>query len=67
MTSDRDEQMDIDAIVGLLDRMTAEGDSRIKVNVVQNAQPGSVDREYHHGRCDVKSPWAMGTAFDVLE
>ena len=24
-------------------------------------------RRYHHGRCDVGSPWACGTAFDVLE
>lgn len=65
--SDRDEQLDIDAVVGLLDRMTAQGDSRIMLNVVQNAQPQSVDRKYHHGRCDVGSPWATGKAFDVLE
>lgn len=65
--AEKDAQTDIDAIVGLLDRMTTGGDSRILVNVVQDAQPGSVEREYHHGRCDVKSPWALGKAFDVLE
>lgn len=58
---------DIDAIVGLLDQMTLGGDSRMKVNVVQNAQPGKAQRVYHHGRCDVGSPWAKGQAFDVLE
>lgn len=58
---------DVDALVGLLDRMTVGGDSRIKVNVVQNAQRGEVSREYHHGRCDVGSPWAKGECWDVLE
>lgn len=58
---------DIDAVVGLLDRMTAGGDSRIKVNVVQNAQCGEAKREYHHGRCDLGSPWAKGECWDVLE
>lgn len=58
---------DEERIVRLLDQMTKEGNSRIKVNVVQDAQPGSVSREYHHGRCDVGSPWAKGECFDVLE
>lgn len=58
---------DEDEIVRLLDQMTKDGNSRIKVNVVQNVQPGSVKREYHHGRCDVGSPWARGECFDVLE
>lgn len=58
---------DEERIVRLLDQMTEEGNSRIKVNVVQDAQPGSVIREYHHGRCDVGSPWAKGECFDVLE
>lgn len=61
------EEADIDAVIGLLDRMTEGGDSRMKVNVVQNAQPGTARREYHHGRCDIGSPWAKGQAFDVLE
>lgn len=61
------EDVDIDAVIGLLDRMTAGGDSRMKVNVVQNAQPGTAERVYHHGRCDIGSPWAKGQAFDVLE
>ena len=42
----------------------------IKVNVVdgKNTEKGEViSRQYHHGRCDVGSPWACGTAFDVLE
>lgn len=61
------EDVDIEAVIGLLDRMTAGGDSRMKVNVVQSDSPGSIDRAYHHGRCDIGSPWAKGQAFDVLE
>lgn len=63
----RTDETDIDAIIGLLDQMTMGGDSRMKVNVVQNAQPGRAERVYHHGRCDIGSPWAKGQAFDVLE
>ena len=39
---------------------------RLKVNVVEG-QGELVSRQYHHGRCDVGSPWACGTAFDVLD
>ena len=60
-------EQDIDEIVRLLDRMTEGGDGRIKVNVVQNAQCDKVRREYHHGRCDLGSPWAKGECWDVLE
>lgn len=57
---------DIDNIVELLDRLTQNGDSRIKINVSEDAKE-QTNRQYHHGRCDVGSPWACGTAFDVLE
>ena len=65
-----EESMDIDAVIALLDGRIAAGDSRIKVSVVEKAdapEGGAVSRQYHHGRCDVGSPWAKGTAFDVLE
>ena len=61
---------DIDAVIALLDGRVAAGDSRIKVNIVEDIDAdssGVISREYHHGRCDVGSPWAKGTAFDVLE
>lgn len=57
---------DIDALVALLDGCTAAGESRIKVDVVEG-QGEVVSRAYHHGRCDIGSPWACGAAFDVLE
>ncbi len=60
------EQKDIDAIIALLDGYTAAGESRIKVNVVEG-EGEVLAHQYHHGRCDVGSPWAQGAAFDVLE
>lgn len=57
---------DIDAVIALLDEYTAAGESRIKINVVEG-EGEVIAHQYHHGRCDVGSPWACGTAFDVLE
>lgn len=57
---------DVDALIALLDGRTAAGDSRIKIDVVEG-EGQVIARQYHHGRCDVGSPWACGTPFDVLE
>ena len=60
------QENDVDALIALLDGRTQAGDSRIKLDIVEGQ--GEVGaRQYHHGRCDVGSPWACGTAFDVLE
>lgn len=57
---------DVEALVAMLDGCVDGGESRIKIEVV--AGDGQIiDRRYHHGRCDVGSPWACGAAFDVLE
>ena len=65
LTGSQSEQ-DIAALIALLDGRTEAGDSRIKVDVV-DGEGEVVTRQYHHGRCDIGSPWACGTAFDVLE
>jgi len=57
---------DIETLVRLLDGYAQGGGSRLKIDVVEG-QGEVVERKYHHGRCDVGSPWACGTAFDVLE
>ena len=65
LSSDMDSR-DVDALVAMLDGCIDAGESRIKIEVVAGA--GQIgDRRYHHGRCDVGSPWACGAAFDVLE
>lgn len=60
------EEQDVDAVIALLDGYTSAGESRIKVNVVEG-EGEILSHQYHHGRCDVGSPWSCGTAFDVLE
>ncbi len=62
----KSEKQDVEALVAMLDQYTQSGDSRIKVQVVEG-DGQMVSHEYHHGRCDVGSPWARGAAFDVLE
>jgi len=59
-------------IVRLLDEYVMSGGSRMKLTVVddesaENSKGGIISKEYHHGRCDVGSPWAKGQACDVLE
>ncbi len=61
-----DDDRDVDALITMLDQYTRSGESRIRVNVVEG-DGQLVSHEYHHGRCDVGSPWAKGCAFDVLE
>lgn len=56
----------IDDIIRLLDDYSQSGGSRIKLKVVEG-DGEVISRQYHHGRCDVGSPWAKGQAFDVLE
>lgn len=64
--NNEDREQDVDALIALLDGCVQTGESRIKVDVVEG-EGKIVDRRYHHGRCDIGSPWACGTAFDILE
>lgn len=63
---DRVNEQDIEALIVMIDEYNESGGSRLKVNVVEG-EGAIVDRKYHHGRCDIGSPWAAGQAFDVLE
>ena len=55
------EEKEIEDIINMLDSKTEGGVSRIKVNMSDDQQEGTVSTQYHHGRCDVGSPWAKGT------
>ena len=54
-------------VVAMIDRMMKNGVSRLKVDTSDELNFGEIKKSYHHGRCDVNSPWACGTSFDVLE
>lgn len=59
--------MDIDEIIRMLDEKTNSGVSRIKVLINEEQQYGEVREAYHHGRCDVGSPWADGSVGNCEE
>ena len=56
---------EVDDVIRMLDNMAQGGVSRIKVETSAEVSEGEVKKAYHHGRCDVGSPWACGTAFDA--
>lgn len=58
---------EIDQVIKLLDTMTNNGVSRIKVEASKEVEQGAVQKTYHHGRCDVGSPFATGKLFDLEE
>lgn len=64
--NDMDEK-EINDIINMLDSYSENGVSRIKVTMDDTLKEGETKKEYHHGRCDVGSPWARGCSFDVLE
>lgn len=65
--NDNISEADIENVIALIDEYTLKGDGRIKIQISEDVAPGTSKRQYHHGRCDVGSPWAKGQAFDVLE
>ncbi len=56
-----------DKMVELIDNMMAGGTARLKIKESEELSRDEILKEYHHGRCDIGSPWAKGQAFDVLE
>lgn len=57
---------DIESIIGLLDSYNESGGSRMKIDVT-DGKGEVISKKYHHGRCDVCSPFANGNAWDVIE
>lgn len=57
----------INSLIADLDAFASSDTSRMKVEFSDDMTDGQSRKEYHHGRCDVNSPWARGCAFDVLE
>ncbi len=54
-------------VIRMLDTMTQAGVSRIKVETSGTLEEGKTEKAYHHGRCDVGSPFATGKLFDLEE
>jgi len=67
MEDNRFTDKEIDNIVNMLDGFIDKDVSRFKVTTSDELPEGESKKVYHHGRCDVGSPWAKGCSFDVLE
>lgn len=61
------DELSPDKMVELIDSMMASGTARLKIKESEEFSRDEILKEYHHGRCDIGSPWAKGQAFDVLE
>lgn len=55
----------IDDVIRMLDNMTEKEISRMKIETSGEIKEGEAARTYHHGRCDVGSPFATGKLFDL--
>lgn len=60
-------ERDVDNLLEILDGFCEAGERRMKLDVSGETVSGTAKKSYHHGCCDIGSPWAKGTAFDVLE
>lgn len=57
----------LDEVVKMLDSMADTGISRMKVETSEIVPEGVAEKTYHHGRCDVGSPFATGKLYDLEE
>lgn len=58
---------ELEEVIKMLDSMAEAGISRIKVETLSSVEEGSAKKTYHHGRCDVGSPFATGKLYDLEE
>ena len=53
--------IDVDELISMIDGKMQGGVSRLSVKFDDGQAAGTKKETYHHGRCDVGSPWAKGT------
>lgn len=62
--SETNKSDDIEELMKILDNMVDSGVSRLKLEVSDEINEGSIEKKYHHGRCDVGSPFATGKLYN---
>ncbi len=60
-------ETDIENIVSILDGFGSSEIGRLKLKVDPVLEAESFTFAYHHGRCDIGSPYAKGDCFDAPE
>jgi hypothetical protein len=58
---------DIRNIIEILDNFASSNEGRMKIKMAEDMEHSSTSKEYHHGRCDVGSPWACKNGLDALD
>lgn len=56
--------MNEEDLIKALDSMMDSGVSRLKIDMSEDITDGAMKKKYHHGRCDVGSPFATGKLFN---
>ena len=56
-----DEEKQVNELIDMIDGKMSNGVSRLSVGFSEDLFTGVKKETYHHGRCDVGSPWAKGT------
>ena len=59
--ADPENNKEIDELIEMIDGKMDSGVGRLLVSFSKNQEAGTRKDIYHHGRCDVLSPWANGT------
>ena len=59
--------MELDDVIKMLDGMAQGEVSRMKIEISEEVPEGEIKKKYHHGRCDVGSPFATGRLYDLEE
>lgn len=56
---------DINNILNILDGFGSSEVGRLKLKMDEEKAKGEYTYVYHHGRCDIGSPYAKGECFDA--
>lgn len=52
---------EVDNLISIIESQMNSGVSRLSLSTSEDVSDGSVNKIYHHGRCDVGSPFATGS------
>ena len=60
-TDNNIDNKDIEELIGMIEKKMRRGVSRLSIGFSDAMDANTKVESYHHGRCDVGSPWAKGT------
>lgn len=58
------DNINVDEVIAALDSMASGGSSRMSIKVSEELMEGESVKAYHHGRCDIGSPFESGKLYD---